>query len=352
MQELSGKINPSEAGKALSRLGASKGGNARRKSLSKQARSEIAQRAAEARWGESKIPIETHSGNLKIGEIEIPCAVLEDGTRVFSRSGFLRAIGRRGGAKSEGREASLFNMPVFLAASNLLPFISNELIENSIPIEYKTKKGVKAYGYRVTILPKVCNVFLDAKFKGALHRGQMHIAERCKMLSDGFSTVGVVALVDEATGYQDVRDRQALQMILDAFLRKELAAWASCFPNEFYQELFRLRGWDWRRKSTKRPRQAGKDTKNIIYSRLAPGILEELEKKNPPNENWHRKARHHQWLTEDIGHTALSQHLHAVMALMRISKDWQEFKDMLDRAFPKRGDSTQLLLEYGPATSS
>ncbi len=351
MQELLAKIGSSEAGKALSKLGSSKGGKARKNVLSKQQRSEIAQRAAQARWGESKILMETHSGNLRIGEIELPCAVLEDGTRVFSRSGFLRAIGRRGGAKSEGREASLFNMPVFLAASNLLPFISKELIENSVPIEYKTKKGVKAYGYRVTILPKVCNVFLDAKFNNAIHRGQIHIAERCKILNDGFSTVGVVALVDEATGYQDVRDRQALQAILDAFLRKELAAWASRFPNEFYEQLFRLRKWDWESKSGRRPRQAGKDTKNIVYARLAPGILEELEKKNPPNENWRRKARHHQWLTEDIGHPALAQHIHAVMALMRVAKDWDQFKEMLDQAFPKRGDTLQLPFMANPTSS-
>lgn len=332
----------SKAAQALSELGASKGGRARAKSLTKDQRKEIAQKAAEARWGESKIPSETHSGILKIGELEIPCSVLGDGTRVFSRSGFLKAIGRRGGAKSEGREASLSKMPVFLGASNLFPFISKGLIDDSTPLEYKTKKGTKAYGYKVTILPDVCNVFLDAKDKGVLRQGQMHIAERCKILLKGFSTVGVVALVDEATGYQEVRDRMALQAILDAFLRKELAAWASRFPNDFYSELFRLRGWNWEIKSGHRPRQAGKDTKNIVYARLAPGILEELEKKNPPNENWHRKARHHQWLTEDIGHPALAQHLHAVMALMRISKDWDQFKRMLDEAFPKRGDTLKL----------
>jgi len=47
----------------------------------------------------------------------------------------------------------------------------------------------------------------------------------------GFARVGIIALVDEATGYQEVRNKLALQAILDAFLRKELAAWAKRFPD-------------------------------------------------------------------------------------------------------------------------
>jgi hypothetical protein len=57
----------------------------------------------------------------------------------------------------------------------------------------------------------------------------------------GLARVGIVALIDEATGYQEVRDRKALQSILNsilnAFLRKELAAWALRFPKEFYEQV-------------------------------------------------------------------------------------------------------------------
>ena len=84
-------------------------------------------------------------------------------------------------------------------------------------------------------------------------------------------------------------------------------------------------------------------TKDIVYARLAPQILQQLEKKNPI-EAGRRKAKHHQWLTEDVGNPALAQHLHAIITLMRVSKSWNQFKLMLDVAHPKRGDTLQLPL--------
>ena len=94
-------------------------------------------------------------------------------------------------------------------------------------------------------------------------------------------------------------------------------------------------------------------TKDIVYARLAPHIIEELENRNPI-EGGRRKAKHRQWLTEDVGNPALAQHLHAVITLMRVSKTWQQFKHMLDVAHPKRGDTLQLPLmaEWEPPSKS
>ncbi len=64
------------------------------------------------------------------------------------------------------------------------------------------------------------------------------IAKAASLLIRGLAYVGIVALVDEATGYQEVRDKRALQSILDKYLRKELAAWAKRFPDEFCKEMF------------------------------------------------------------------------------------------------------------------
>jgi hypothetical protein len=149
--------------------------------------------------------------------------------------------------------------------------------------------------------------------------------------------------IDEATGYQEVRDKHALQALLDAFLRKELAAWAKRFPDEFYEQIFRLRGWRWKGRGTNPPQVVAAYTKDIVYARLAPQILEELERKNPI-EGGRRRAKHHQWLTDDVGHPALAQHLHAVITLMRVARSWAQFKQMLDLAHPRRGDTLQLPL--------
>jgi hypothetical protein len=284
----------------------------------------------------------THVGDLEIGGIRIRCAVLEDGTRVIAREGLLRAIGRTGNPK----KGELFKLPTFLRADNLKRFISQELVSSSTPLMFRPISGGTvsrmSYGYKAEILPLVCNVFLDAREAEELRANQIHIYERCKILLRGFAVVGITALVDEATGYQEVRDRLALQAILDRFLRKELAAWAKTFPDEFYREMFRLKGWHWKQLSTKRPSLVGHYTKDLVYERLAPGLLEELEKLNPKDEKGHRKRKHHQWLTEDVGHPALAQHLYAIIGFMRASTTWEHFYRMVQRAFPKK-NTTMLL---------
>jgi hypothetical protein len=343
--------------KAVPANWAAQGGRARAEKLSPEERSEIARQAAEARWATERknppVPHATHEGVLKIGKLEIPCAVLEDGKRVLTQSGLMLALGRARQAKGREYYEGDVNLPAFLTAQNLKPFIPKDLEVTSSQIEFKPLRGRRAFGYPAELLPKVCDVFLDAEKAGALLAAQKHIAERVHLLIRGLAHVGIIALVDEATRYQEVRDRLALHAILDAFLRKELAAWASRFPDEFYKEIFRLRGWQWKSVASQRPRMVGKLTKDVVYARLAPGILKELEDRNPADEKGYRRARHHQWLTEDIGHPALAQHLHAVIALMRISKTWGHFKEMIDQAFPRMGDTLQLPLMYDePSTSS
>lgn len=154
---------------------AAMGGEARAKKLSPARRSELAKSAAEARWS-ANVPRATHEGPLRIGDIEIPCAVLEDGTRVLSRFGFMTAIGRKGKAKGGRRYDQESKVPVFLTADNLKPFITNELLSNSNPIMFRPHQGGVAMGYKADLLPQVCNVFLDAKEAGALRASQLHIA--------------------------------------------------------------------------------------------------------------------------------------------------------------------------------
>ena len=179
---------------------------------------------------------------------------------------------------------------------------------------------------------------MDANRANVLGRRQKLIAERAEILLRGLAHVGIIALIDEATGYQTIRDREALQAILDAYLRKELAAWAKRFPDEFYEQMFRLRGWRWKGMKVNRPQVVGKYTTDLVYERLAPGILEELESKNPKNVRGRRDAKHHQWLTENVVHPALAQHLYALIGFMRASATWKNFYDMVQRAFPKKGE--------------
>jgi hypothetical protein len=287
----------------------------------------------------------TKPGDLKIGSTVIPCAVLEDGTRVISETGLTNALlGTRSGFSRRKRLASLEQgnpIPLFLAPGNLNPFISEELFEGPLkPIKYQASRIVT--GFDASVLPLVCEIWLKAREAGALQESQLDKAKKAEILMRGLAHIGITALVDEATGFQEIRDRQALQAILEKFLRKEFAAWAKRFPDEFYQEMFRLRGWQWRGMKVNRPSVVGHYTNDLVYERLAPGILEELRKRNPKDDKGHRHAKHHQWLTEDIGNPALAQHLYATIGFMRAATNWDQFYRMMQRAFPKL-NTTMLL---------
>lgn len=330
----------------------SKGGKARAAAMTPEQRSEVARAAADARWAARaeegwsvrRIPRATHDGVLQLGDFELPCAVLEDGRRVLTQSGFNTALGRAGNPYR--RPDQDFEVPPFLAANNLKPFISEDLRRSFSPIKFRSPgygglSGV-SLGYAAELLPRVCRVYLEARDAGVLARGQEHIARACDLLVRGLATVGIVAMVDEATGYQDERDRQELQKILAAYISEELLPWAERFPRDFYKEMFRLRGWSFNPISVKGPRYAGKLTNALVYEKLPPGVLEELRRKNPPDANGQRRHRHHQYLTDDIGNPTLEKHVAVVTAVMRLSPDWETFKTNFQRAFPTKGEQMRL----------
>jgi len=281
-----------------------------------------------------KIQKATHSGELKIGNLTIPCAVLENKTRLLTQEGFYKAIGRSG-KPAAGRGSSIEKLAPFLDLNNLKPFVSEELANSTIPIQFQPIKGGRAFGFKAELLPKVCEVYLRARDEKKLLKSQLKFAKACDILMRGLAHVGIVALVDEATGYQADRDRDELHKILEAYISRELLPWTKRFPDEYYKELFNLRGWHFNPFSVKRPQLVGKLTNKIVYDKLPKGVLEELQKKNPKTQKGYRKHRHHQFLTDDIGNPHLEKHLAAVIALMRVAPNWRTFERMLERAFPK-----------------
>lgn len=199
----------SEHAKALSSLGASKGGLARSASLTDEQKSEIASKAAKARWGE-KLPEVTHGDPghpLKIGDIEIPCYVLSDGTRVLHQRGMVDALGMaRGSSGGTGGD----RLAKFVAGDRLKDYVSQDLLSvTASPKKFKVPGGHQAYGYEATVLSDICEAVLAARKAGKLQSQQMHIADQCEMLLRGFARVGIIALVDEATGFQ--YDRRTLR---------------------------------------------------------------------------------------------------------------------------------------------
>jgi hypothetical protein len=319
----------------------SKGGMARAQSLSKERRSEIARAAVQARWRKEgrlhELPEATHGSPdhpLRIGEIEIPCYVLGDGRRVLHQRGMVTALGMaRGSSGGTGGD----RLAKFTAGDRLKPFVSDNLTRvTDDPIRFRLPGGQEAYGYEATVLADICEAVLAARRAGVLQKQQEHIAEQCEILVRGFARVGIIALVDEATGYQADRARNALAKILEAYVAKELQKWVRTFEVDYYEQLFRLwkQPFDRANPTVKRPPFFGKLTNDIVYSRLAPGVLDELKRQNPADDQGRRKSKHFQFLTQTFGHPKLREHLAAVTALMKASPDKESFRKMLNVALP------------------
>jgi hypothetical protein len=335
--------------------GRAKGGKARAAKLSDEKRSEIARRASLARWSKD-LPVATHEGALTFGNTEVACAVVEHNgevQRVLTQSGFMRALGRARQAKGRQYYKGDVNLPAFLTAQNLKPFISSDLEVTSSQIEFLTTNGTRAFGYSADLLPKVCSVFIHAERKRVLKPNQHHIADQAHIIQEALAHVGIAGLVDEATGYQEVRDKRALQAILAKYLGDKLGVYAKRFPDEFYENIYRLKGWIWKGRGVNPPQIVAHYTKDIVYHRLTPGLLDELEKRNPI-EGGRRKNPHTRLLSDDVGIPALTQHLHTVMAFQRAAiergGDWDTFMGLMDAALPRQSDTMRILKEREPKT--
>lgn len=324
--------------------GKAKGGAARAKSLSPERRSEIARKAAIAKSDKAKLPKATHDSAdhpLRIGDIEIPCYVLEDGTRVISQRGMVAGLGMKYGSRAGGAD----RLTSFVHGKTISPFINNDLlplIENPIKFTHSSGGGV-AFGYPATLLADLCDAILSARKSGTLQKQQEHIAAQAEILVRGFARVGIIALIDEATGYQKDRAKDALAQILEAFVAKELQPYVRTFPADYYEQLFRLRGLPYPPENSKyRPQYFGVLTNDIVYKRLAPGLLAELKRENAKDT---KKGRLHQRLTTDTGHPKLREHLASTVTIMKLSKGYQDFINKLNSIHPRYGDTMSLDLE-------
>ncbi|HEX7871819.1 MAG TPA: P63C domain-containing protein [Sphingobium sp.] len=315
------------------------GGEARAKSLTQERRREIAQRAAAARWG--NLEEASLEGDFPLGESIISCAIVGNDTRVITQATFLRALGRARSPKAgTGVLTTVDELPFFLAADVFKPFITNDLLESTKPIFYLSKGGGRGVGYNARLLPDVAEVYLRFRdyhlaASGEVPKRYRDMVQAADTLIRGLAKVGIVALVDEATGYQNVRAKDALARILQEFLSEKRQVWTQTFPIDFYKEIFRLRDWEWKPWTTKRPQVIALWTNDFVYDRLAPGLTEELDRLNPTVSPGQRSAKNTQWFNPERGHPRLREHIAGVTALLRASENWIGFKAAMDRAYPK-----------------
>ena len=328
------------------------GGIARAAKMTPKERSEIARKAALARHHPpvpNLTPTDlikaTHQGQMTIGDLSLDCYVLEDGRRVFHKRGMARAMG----LKSAGGNAFMKTMQG-KGLGSILPEKLKEKIDN--PLIFKPLGRDLAHGYEADVLAEVAQAITQAAEAGfPFTPSQESIVTQARILLNAFAKVGVIALIDEATGYQQIRDPSALRLLVQMYIESEKREWEKQFPDSYYDELNRVYGSKRTTTTTSRaviqnrPQHFAKFTRTFVYHPLENGaVLEELDKINPKiNSNGTRRARFHQHLSEGYGIEKLKRQQQIVETLLSVSDNISQFKKLFAKKFPTEGTQPDLL---------
>jgi len=274
----------------------------------------------------------THEGQLDLGGNIIPCFVLDDGTRVLSSMQMQYALHMIEEPKTGHKAAS--RLPEYLAQKSLKPYLYKE--NNDVGYEpIIGYKGNQKYNcYKATALADICDAFLEARKSINLSPRQKIIADQSEILMRGFARVGIIALVDEATGYQYDRERFELEKILNAYVAKEVLKWQLTFGLDFYKEIFRLWGVPFTPNNIRRkPRFIAVLTNKYIYKQLPDGVLERIKEVTPKTKSGNYIYRFHQSLTPEIGREHQKKLIHEVTALATVSDTKEDFQRLFEKRF-------------------
>jgi hypothetical protein len=296
-----------------------------------------------------ELPKALYNGEVDLNGFYITSAVLDDGRRIFSERSLATAFGIKGSGafwqkKRESKGDSAF-LPEYLSAKYLQPFISNELRSKfESAILYISKGGQESTGVDATVLADICDVYITAKNEGVKNAKFLNVADNAYIMLKAFAKVGIVALIDEATGYQDVRMKDELNKIfLQELLLEKAKKYEVTFPLELYKQWFRLNNWEWKvENAQKRPGVIGTWTNQYVYDRIASGLLKELERRNPKNNKGYREFKHFQFLTDEVGEPKLREFFGGLVALAKANTSWRKYLEMVNLVFPKQGDQLRL----------
>ena len=329
-------------------------GIARAQALSSDQRSEIARKAAQARWGSdlpapadditdltdvepellepsAAMPIARWRGALNIVGIDVPCYVLDSGEKIIGRTSATEVLtGIKGGGALEK----------YIGVKALEPFINRDLVlERLVPFRLLEVEGLEkaVKGLPADLMIEVCQGFvaaLQASFDPdspypRLTDRQREMAIKASMFLSACAKVGLEALIDEATGNQYERAEDALQVKLRAFIAEELRAWEKTFPDELWLEFGRLTGWGGTLHS--RPKWWGKLVIEMIYDTLDPDVAEYLKTHKPPVG-----IRWHQQLTNNYGARQLVSRCYEIIGMSKTCTNMRELRDKVAQHYGRK----------------
>jgi hypothetical protein len=285
----------------------------------------------------------THEGILNLGDFKIPCYILEDGTRILSTAAMQKAL-LITTPESSHRTGSMIDK--FLSGSkSLKQFIEDGNYAREIQTVpcFFGKKRIS--GFEAQSLVDFCELMLTARDNIELTKKQLEVAKKSEILIRSLAKVGIIALIDEATGYQYEREKRELQKILSAYISEEILKWQLTFTDEFYKQIFRLWNIPFTPQFIKRkPSFIGKLTTKYIYEQLPKGVLEKIKENTPKSTAGNYRYRFHQSLTQEIGREHLKKQIIEVTTIMSISQSKEQFDSLFQQKYNSK--PVQLELEF------
>jgi hypothetical protein len=259
---------------------------------------------------------------------DLPCYVLDNGQRVFRLSHLTKAL--------RGKEHGKFGN--YLAASS----INKYLPERLRPLPDRTPQGVMEFefngaiekGYNSEDFMDVCKAFVLANInREDLSEAQLEIVFNANNFLMASSKIGIIALIDEATGYQYERPINELQLKLSYFITEEAREWEKTFPDELWFEFGRLTGW--KGSLTQRPKYWGKLVNSLIYDLLDADLAKYLRDNKPPK---YTGQKYFQWLNETYGTKQLTQHIWQIIGMAKSCESMAELKQLATDRFGREID--------------
>ncbi|MGN7409441.1 P63C domain-containing protein [Sporosarcina sp. SAFN-010] len=264
-----------------------------------------------------------------IGETVLTGAVLSDGRRIIKDTSLFTALDRT--RKGETRVEGFPPIIGSKSLANLLTTMYPRNIEQVMPFEVAQFNGSTGKWYDANTIPIICDLYMEAEKQGLITKNQEHVLEKAKVLLRSLAKVGITALIDEATNYQDVRGKDELQLLLEQFIAEELRPYSKEFRSEYFEQLFKLYGVPYDPTTSKRPLYFAKFTRKYVYDLLPPNVWDEIDKQNPliydeEKDRSKRKFHIHRFLSKDHGIRYLREHLESLIPVMKLSKDMDDFK--------------------------
>lgn len=277
----------------------------------------------------TQFPRADFAGVLLVGNSELPCYVLSDGRRVFSTSGMLKSLDFNPKANAD---------EVF-KAKDIKPFLPED---NWAIVNFITDKGKKAKGYDVELFMELCHAFSEALEAGALtNQRNIDAAHKANAIIRACSKIGIIALVDEATGYQYYRAEDALQFKLKLYLSEEMRGWEKTFPDDLWKEFARLTHWGGE-PTKNRPRHWGYLVMELIYRSLDPDVARYLKENKPEPK---KGQNYHQWFNEDYGASKLREHINRIIGMAQASDSMEELKKKVAFYYKKEPLQLEMFLD-------